>query len=220
MLRGDIASQIRGATHLSVYLQDERLATRWLRNFARESSANWSKKRIPSRMQNRTRRGAASGVRITKKLHASQFYRRERRWARTKKAGRGTGRKFTSEDLARPSSLPLLPPSVALLMRSQPAAPNGVTLKERRATEIIPDNHHYMQRPTRNLLLNIVSGTRRLLREGRGIAMREKGDRPAAVKCPRRPRETRELSTRCSYSDIPSNVKIRHSCCRRSVGVG
>lgn len=60
-------------------------------------------------MQNRTRRGAASGVRITKKLHASQFYRRSRRWVRTKKAGRGTGRKFTSKDLARPPSLPPSP---------------------------------------------------------------------------------------------------------------
>lgn len=31
-----------------------------------------------------------------------------------------------------------------------PLPPNGVTLQKRRATEIIPDNHHYMQKPAQS----------------------------------------------------------------------
>lgn len=99
----------------------------------------------PERMQNRAWR-SASGVRITKKLHASQFYRRQRRWAKDEESGRrGAGRKFTSEDLAGADSC-----SPLGAVAGPRAAPNGVTLKERRATEIIPDNHHYMQSPAQS----------------------------------------------------------------------
>lgn len=57
------------------------------------------------------------------------------------------------------------PPSPPVdAVAGEPAAPNGVTLKKRRA-EIIPDNHHYMQRPAQSSTqYQTVSGMRRLQR--------------------------------------------------------
>jgi len=123
----------------------------------------------------KTERGAASGVRITEKLHASQFYRRQRRWKReedeesgTKKAGRGTRRKFTSKDLARSPLFPLPLDAVAgPLPRMAWHSKSGAPPKLFRTIIITC-------RARRNLLLNIVSGMRRLQRERRKIAMKKK----------------------------------------------
>lgn len=95
-------------------------------------------KRLSERMQNRTRRDVrrTNYRKITRQSILSSV-------ARTKKAGRGTGRKFTSKDLVG------VPPAPCWCGR-RPAASNGVTLKKRRATEIIPDNHHYIQRPAQS----------------------------------------------------------------------
>lgn len=105
-------------------------------------------------MQNRTWHQACTNYRkITRQSILSSARRRE---------SEGSGEEVPDENLHRkiqPRFPPSLPP--LLSVRSHQAQ-NGVTLKERRATEIIPDNHHYIQRPRRNLLLNIVSEMRRL----------------------------------------------------------
>lgn len=101
-------------SRLSICLSPRRTVNpRWLRNFARESFSKWSKK-TRERMQNRAQRGIrrTNYRKITRQSILSSV-------ARTKKVGRGTGRKFTSKDLAG-ASPPSLPP---FLMRSQARYP-------------------------------------------------------------------------------------------------
>lgn len=180
MLKEDPAFRIRDAVHLSAYLWDERLAARWLRNFARESLANWSKEKRGTREPDAKPSAARRCVRRTnyQKITRQSILSSLPTMGEDEESGKRYRAKIYIERFS-PAALPSTlsrSPSLSWCGR-RPAAPNGVTLKERRATEIIPDNHHYMQRPARNLLLNIVSGTRRLQREGRRIAMREKEDR-------------------------------------------
>lgn len=91
--------------------------SRWLRNFARERRRRelleLEQKGTRERMQNRARRGVrrTNYQKITRQSILSSV-------ARTKKAGRGTGRKFTSKDLA---GVPLSPP--VLSMRSHARCP-------------------------------------------------------------------------------------------------
>jgi hypothetical protein len=57
--------------------------------------------------------------------------------------GEGSGKRYRAKIYIERFSRSPAPSSSRCGRR--PATPNGVTLKERRATEIIPDNHHYMQ---------------------------------------------------------------------------
>lgn len=155
--------QIRdGFSSLSAYPQDERLNLDGYEiSHARgdESFSNRSKKN-PERMQNRTlaRHQAYTNYRkITRQSILSSAA------TRTKEAGRGTGRKFTSKDLAEVSPLPLVLSHLPLdavagpLSRIAWHSKSGAPPKLFRTIIIT-----YPERHRRNLLLNIVSGMRRL----------------------------------------------------------
>lgn len=97
----------------SAYPRDERLTLNGYEiSHARGdgSFSNWSKK-AAERMQNRTRRGV-------RRMNYQKITRQSILSSRTKKAGRGTGRKFTSRDLA----VVPLPPAL-LSMRSHARCP-------------------------------------------------------------------------------------------------
>lgn len=129
-----------------------------------ESFSNWSKK-THERMQNQTRRGVrrTNYRKITRQSILSSV-------ARTKKAGRANQAKIYIERFSW--SPPPLSPSWC---GRRPAAPNGVTLKKRRATEIIPDNHHYMQRPAQSSTqYRQRDATVAAVRDGRSLWKRER----------------------------------------------
>lgn len=119
---------------------------------------------------------------------------------RTKKAGRGTGRKFTSKDLA-PAALPASPsrPFVALLMRSQARCP------EWRDTQRAARHRNYSGQSSLHAEAGAQSSTQYRQRDATVAAggtedryERKRRSGTAAVKCPRRPRES---STRCPHDD-------------------
>lgn len=127
------------------YPRDERLTPRWLRNFARE------RRRELLELEQKD-----CGADAKPSAARRQAYELPKNYtpvnfivgSEDEESGKRYRAKIYIERFSRP---PRPPPPASLLMRSQgPAAPNGVTLKKRRATEIIPDNHHYMQRPAQS----------------------------------------------------------------------
>lgn len=94
-------------------------------------------------MQNRTRRGVRP-YELPKNYTPVNFIV----GSEDEESGKRYRAKIYIERFSRGSPPP--PPRPAARCGRMPAASNGVTLKKRRATEIIPDNHHYMQRPAQS----------------------------------------------------------------------
>lgn len=111
-----------GRILLSIRLSARRtVKPRRLRNFARERRRELLKsEQKESRADAKSNAGAASGVRITEKLHASQFYRRQRRGRRKREEvpGENLHRKIWPRFPLSPS-----PSLTSLLMRSQARCP-------------------------------------------------------------------------------------------------